>query len=170
MNNQEKAIKIAEELNNDNYTELSIPILGGFTIEKTDHPNIVFIAKNKDNFMEQFLRDTKLEENEKFDTHLQHVLIETKNAMKENNIKNPEKNLLFYKTIGKYKLYIQNNILDNIIVKQMNTYLVDSNNVFYQISIITPPMLLDPPMTIKQDTNLNESLFEMMKTIVTNIK
>ena len=78
--------------------------------------------------------------------------------------------LLFYKSIDKYKIYIQNNILDNIIVKQMNTYLVDANNVFYQISFITPPILLDPSMTIKQDTNLNESLFEMMKTIVTNIK
>ncbi len=171
MSNIDKAMEMVKELNNNiEKTNISIPLLEGFEIQNTDIPNIIFIAKNKDNFTEQFIKDNQLEENEDYNSHVNKVVKDTEKEMKKNNFLSPEKNILFYKNINNYKTYIQNNIFDNIIVKQLNAYILDSNNVFYQITVSTPPISLDKKMSVTIDNNLNESLYNMLSQIVTNIK
>lgn len=170
MTDTGKALEIVKEINNNDSIDLSIPLLDGFELQEIDHPNVIFIATNKDHFMEQFIKDSILKEDEDYESHLKNVIKDTKEEMKKNNFLLPEKNLLFYKDINKYKVYVQNNILNNIIVKQMNAYILDSNNMFYQITISTPPISLEEKMTVTQDNNLNNSLFEMLKEVVTNIK
>ncbi|MBQ6538941.1 MAG: hypothetical protein IJL76_01535 [Bacilli bacterium] len=169
MNDNEKILEMVKELNeNINSTSLSIPLLNEFEIIETDHPNIIFIAKNPDNFMEQFIKDKELQGD--YDSHLNNVIKETIEEMKKNDFLSPEKNLLWYKNINDIKVYVQNNIINNVIIKQMNAYIVDKNNMFYQITVSTPPITLDNKMSVEQDNNLNESLFNMLSEIITNIK
>jgi bifunctional DNA-binding transcriptional regulator/antitoxin component of YhaV-PrlF toxin-antitoxin module len=179
MNNKlEKIMKITKEVNkNIERNALQIPILNSFEIIKQNEENIIFIAKSKDNNLEQFIEDGNLSKNETYKERLDKVIEETINSMTKNNFINPELNIAY---IEKYKnndiniefdIYVQNNIIKNTLIKQMNAYFIEPKyNVFYEISLTTTPVKFSNTYNVDIDNKLTRELKESLMSILQNIK
>lgn len=93
--------------------------------------------------------------------------------MTKNNFFNPTDNLIFNEeyntTILKFKIYLQNNIKDNRLVKQVNAYFLEpEENYVYQISIITPTF--DKNISKENDDKITNDITLLLKDILDNIK
>ncbi len=144
--NDEKAIEFAKKLN-ENYTDsLNIPILGGFKV--IDNPGTMFTAVSEDGYMQQFIVDGKLKDNETFEEHLETVIMDTKKSMRDSGLANPDKHIKFLRKYSAngldFTIYIQDNIIDsnNIkkLIRQFNIYFLENNSKAFQLlTVSTPP-------------------------------
>lgn len=146
---------------------LAIPVLKEYKVlnEKT---GALLVAKSEDNSVEQYLEDGQLEENETFKDRLKKVLKETKQSMKKYGFE--EKDLKYIETfkgkLFKYELYLQDNIKNNIIVRQINAYFVEpESRYFYEITLSAPAM----PLSMVNE-NVTDNIYARLKVILTNVK
>lgn len=174
-NDLDKMIKLAEKLNkNIHRMKLQIPIPSNFKItENNNNQNCIFIAKSDKDYIETYLEDKKLDNSESFDERLNKIISSTIAEMSKNNFLNPNENLKFKEehntSILKFKVYLQNNIKDNKLVKQVNAYFLEPEEQYvYQISIMTPT--LDKNITKENDDKITNDITLLLKDILNNIK
>lgn len=171
-------LKFVERLNEASFLQnILVPILDGFTEIKAE--GMVFLAKSKENYLEQLLTEGFLSSNETFDDRLKKVLDETINSMKSANCDNPEKNLKFIEDYEnenfKYKVYLQDIIVNNKIVRQLNAYFLDEEtNVFYEIALSTCPFDLNSNVILLdfnlEDDEITKNLYNSFKLLLDLIK
>lgn len=163
----EKRDKIIEQIMKELHkSTLSIPVLQGY--ELVDNTDAIFVAKSKDNSVEQYLEDGKLLDAETFDDRIQKVINETKSAMKNSGLKDTK--IIYLGNVNTdlfdFKIYVQDNILGDKQIRQLNAYFVEpESNYFYQISLAAPPMYT-------KDINYNvvKNIFSRLRLILNNIK
>lgn len=154
-------IDFVKELNKNEFmNNIQVPILDGFNVIPSEET--LFTAVNNESFMEQFILEGKLDNNETFDDRLAKVIAETKEAMKGANLVDVDNNLIFHKDYSNngldFKVYIQNNIINEKIIKQYNIYFVDNKSlVFYEVTFSSCPYGIND--------NLDEIASNMEKTI-----
>lgn len=146
---------------------LAIPVLEEYKVIEEDS-DAIFIAVSPDNSVEQYLEDGQLEENETFDQRLKKVLEETKESMKSYGLL--EKDFVYLGEIKNppfdFRLFLQDNIKDGMIVRQINAYFIEpESRYFYEITLSAPQMVLE---TVNEFVLKN--LYDRMRFIVTNIK
>lgn len=147
---------VAKLNENDFLNNVQVPILDGFT--PIENPNTLFTATNKDNYLEQFLTDGII--NEDIDTHINSVIEDTKKSMKEAGIEEVENSINFLKNYKNnffdFKVYTQDIILNNRIIRQFNIYFIDNDtNAFYQVSLSTGPYELSKKQYVQQELSAN---------------
>ncbi len=168
-----KIEEFAKKLNEDSYLQnIKIPILDGFQI--IPNQETIFTAVSKEHYMEQFLCDGKLDENETFEDRLKKVINDTKNAMKDAHLENPDDHIQLYKKYSnddfKFYVYLQDNILLNKWVRQFNIYFLDDKTrAFYQVSFCSCPFT-NPNQVLKKEIDpQNDFVTAGMITTVQNI-
>ena len=147
---------VAKLNENEFLSNVKVPILDGFT--QIQNPNTLFTATNEDNYIEQFLSDGII--NEDLDTHINNVIEDTKSAMKEAGIEEVDNSIKFLKNYKNnyfdFKVYTQDIILNNRIIRQFNVYFIDKDtNAFYQVSLSTGPYELDKKQYVQEDLSSN---------------
>ena len=153
----DKINEFVKELNQNEFLKnIKVPILDGFTI--IDNPNTLFTAVNEDNFIEQFLTDGIIEED--FETHIKRVIEDTKKTMKEANLENIENSIVFLKNYKNkhfdFKVYTQDNIFNNHIMRQFNIYFIDQDtNAFFQVSLSSSPYKIEKKEYVTEDLTSN---------------
>ena len=173
-----KAEDFAKKLNEHAYLQdILVPILDGFQI--IPNPGTIFTAVSKEHYIQQFLVDGKLNEGESFQNRLNHVLDETKKAMKESKLENPDDNLKFFKEYSnvdfQFSVYLQDNILSKKWIRQFNIYFVDSRTkAFYEISFSSRPFTV-PNNSLKKEIDLDHDLVtagmvSSIQQIMANVK
>lgn len=85
------------------------------------------------------MTDGILDYGESFESHVEKVINDTKNFMKDASMSGVNESFIFLKdyTTLKYdfKIYIQDNILNDKIIRQFNIYFIDKNTrAFYEIT------------------------------------
>lgn len=165
-------IDFAKELNEQIFLyNIDVPILDGFDLIK--YEGSIFTAKSKNNFIEQFLSDGKLKENETFEDHLNKTIEDTVTAMKKANLKDPDNNIIplydYKNDYFNYKVFLQDNIIDNKLTRQLNAYFLDPNtNAFYEIILSTCPYQSE---TFKQNNEaITNNLKETLNSILDLVK
>ena len=166
MENNKKEIILGKILNNLHKATLKIPILEGYEQIKTK-TNALIVAVSKDNSVMQYIEDGKLDEQETFENRLNKVINETEKSIKENGLR--EKPLIFIKNLSSdiltFKLYQQDNIVGNTIIRQINAYFIEpESKYFYEISLSAPPIERN-----KINDYITENIIERIKEILLNI-
>lgn len=145
MMNKEKKDKLLNEILETLHKSLiAVPVLNGYNVikEKTD---ALIVAKSMDNSVEQFLEDGKLEKDETFEQRLKKVIKETEKSMVDSGLQEKELEYLgsFDNDFFHFELYLQDNIKDDIQIRQVNAYFLEpGSKYFYELSLAAPPLYL----------------------------
>jgi len=167
MNN--KINTFVNELNKTEFLKnIKVPILDGFTV--IDNPNTVFTAVNEDNYIEQFLTDGVIKE--EFETHIKNVIEDTKNTMREAELEDVDKSINYVKDYKNnyfdFKVYTQDNILNNNLIRQFNIYFMDSDtNAFFQVSLSSAPFVIEKKDYVQED--LTSSMLMTINNLMDHI-
>ena len=135
-------IKLTQEINKKSFLEnVKVPILEGYHL--VPNQGTLFTAISDKKGIEQFLCDGFLE-NESFEEHVEKVIHDIKNTMINYHFKAVENNISFLKDYPTkdfhFKVYQQDNIINDKISRQYNMFFVDKKtNAFYQLAYSTPP-------------------------------
>ncbi len=173
----EKAVEFAKKLN-ENYTDsLNIPILGGFKV--VENPGTMFTAVSNEGYMEQFIVDGRLRENETFEEHLKEAIQETKKSMRDNGLANPDKYIKFLRKYSAngldFTIYIQDNIIEvnntKRIIRQFNMYFLENNSRAFQLlTLSTPPFELPTNIINIDEIDLeNDEITKSLNNTCTDI-
>ena len=166
-NEKDKLIKDIFDITKKNL--LLVPILNNYEVIKNDNNDaIIFTAKAKDNSIQQFLCDGVIKEDETLDKRIEKVIKETEEKMKKNGFLNPQMDFLstFNTKLFKFRLYLQDMIKGDKIIRQVNAYFVEpNNNYFYEICLSAPPMSLKVA-----NEAVMKNLITMLTIILQNIK
>ena len=164
MKNEKLLQTVLEDLHK---STLAIPVLDGYHVID-GVSDAIMVAKSDDESVEQFLEDGKLNEGESFEQRLTKVIHETHNSMKENGLRKTNlKHLRDYESkLFHFHLYLQDNIKNNIQVRQVNAYFLEPEaNVFYELSLAAPPLLLKDI-----NDNVTENILERLLPLLKNVK
>ena len=157
MNNEKKEY---------NY-RLQIPILEGYQI--VDIPTrALFIARSNDNSTEQYIEEGRLKVDETFNERLENIIKTTENLFEKNNYqKQPLSFIKEYETDKlKFQLYMQDNIRDNTVIRQINAYFLEpQTNYLYQIVLSAPELNIED-----LNDNVTKRIYYKLTTILDNIK
>lgn len=166
MNENKKDILLNQVLKNIPKKALKVPIPDNYHIINTDNNNefLIMIAKSDENSILQYLIDGKLENQESFEMHVEKVIEDTKKEMKDSTniefIEDYETNLF------RFKLYIQNIEIKDLIIKQINAYFIEpESNFFYQVSLSSPPFEKN-----KINQEITDTLKDLIKKILSGIQ
>ena len=170
--NINKAIKIANELNNQS---LFIPLIDGFSIKMKSENG--FLAANKNNFTEKFATSNA---NGSLDELIEKDINSTINYGRDNNAILDKKNIKFYGNYNysfQYKLYFRDILVNNnSFIREAVVYFInDHNNTFNVISLSTCLFSLNDIELLMNIDNLSDdkfvkNLFDDMMLIIENIK
>lgn len=171
-NNIEKAIKMANELNNQS---IFIPLIDGFTIKMKSENG--FLAANNQNFTERFATS---DANDAFDNLIEKDINSTISYGKNNNIIIDKNNVVYYEDYNymfQYKVYFRDVIVNNdSFMREVFAYFINSrNNSFNVVSLSTCLFPLSGGVLLKdvsnlKDDNLINYLLDSMMLIIKNIK
>ena len=143
MMNKEKKDKLLNEILDTLHKSLiAVPVIKGYKVI-TEATDALIVAKSMDNSVEQFLEDGKLDKDESFEQRLKKVLKETQKSMVDSGLKEKELEYLgaFDNQFFHFELYIQDNIKDDIQIRQVNAYFLEpGSNYFYELSLAAPPI------------------------------
>ena len=167
MNN--KVDEFVKNLNKNSFLQdIKVPVLDGFNF--VNNPNTVFTAVNDKFYMEQFLTDGIIEEN--FEEHLNKVLEDTKNTMKESKLEDVDNSINFLEDYKNdyftFKVYTQDAILDNKIIRQFNMFFMDKDTkAFFQVSLSAPPYDIKEKNFVNGEltTNMTNTIHGLMDNI-----
>lgn len=165
----DKIVDFCNKLNEKSYLyKVNVPIADGFKV--VPNKDTLFTAVNDAGYIEQFLFDSIIGEQETFDSHLENVILKTKSSMKASSLDDVDKCFNFYNNytngIYDFKIYIQDNILDDRIIRQINAYFMDTDTrAFYEIAFSSCPY------SIKDMNFINTELVSnMMMTVLDVLK
>ena len=173
----DKVLEFVKKLNEVYSDNFNIPILSGFKL--VDNPGTLFTAVSPEGYVEQFIIDGKLLEDEDFDKRLEKVIDKTKQSMRDSGLDNPDIHFINYKKVKSngidFSVYIQDNII-NIsnkfrIIRQFNIYFffIFSNN-FNLLTLASPPIELPNDKIIVDRIDLeNDVITNNLDIIVTDI-
>ena len=173
----DKVLEFVKKLNEVYSDNFNIPILSGFKL--VDNPGTLFTAVSPEGYVEQFIIDGKLLEDEDFDKRLEKVIDKTKQSMRDSGLDNPDIHFINYKKVKSngidFSVYIQDNII-NIsnkfrIIRQFNIYFLDKNsNNFNLLTLASPPIELPSDKIIVDRIDLeNDVITKNLDVIVTDI-
>ncbi len=173
----DKVLEFVKKLNEVYSDNFNIPILSGFKL--VDNPGTLFTAVSPEGYVEQFIIDGKLLEDEDFDKRLEKVIDKTKQSMRDSGLDNPDIHFINYKKVKSngidFSVYIQDNII-NIsnkfrIIRQFNIYFLDKNsNNFNLLTLASPPIELPNDKIIVDRIDLeNDVITNNLDIIVTDI-
>lgn len=166
----DKVIDFVKKLNESYTDSFNIPILGGFKV--INNPGTLFTAISPEGYVEQFILDGKLLDDEDFDSRLDKVISKTKQSMRDSGLDNPDAHFIFHKNCKvngiDFTIYIQDNIVNvsgkERIIRQFNLYFLDKNsNNFHLLTIATPPIELPNNIIIVDRIDLEND--EMTKSL-----
>lgn len=173
----DKALEFVKKLNEAYPDNFNIPILGGFRL--IDNPGTLFTAVSPDGYVEQFLIDGKLLEDEDFDKRLEKVIDKTKQSMRDSGLDNPDIHFIDYKKVKSngidFTVYIQDNVINinnkSRIIRQFNIYFLDNkSNNFNLLTLASPPIDLPSDKIIVDRIDLeNDVITKNLDVIVTDI-
>ena len=167
MNEEEKDKLLNNILDDLHKATLAIPVLDGYEIQD-DSMGAIFIAKSKDNSVIQYLEDGKLEEGEEFEERLKKVLTETEKAITDTGFRATELKFIenFDTKLFKYKLYLQDNVVGNVLIRQVNAYFIEpESRYFYEIILAAPPVNKED-----ENDNITNNILSRLKVILNNVK
>ena len=93
----DKVLEFVKKLNEVYSDNFNIPILSGFKL--VDNPGTLFTAVSPEGYVEQFIIDGKLLEDEDFDKRLEKVIDKTKQSMRDSGLDNPDIHFINYKKV-----------------------------------------------------------------------
>ena len=144
----DNALEIAKNMNTLSHLEsILVPILDGFTEEQqnlTDPNHRIVFTAIKNNTMELLAADGVLEGNETFGEHINKLVRQINEEVKENELyEDDRKYLVYYKdysSLFDFKIYIQDILTGSkenlMFIRQMSAYFVEpQTKEFYQISM-----------------------------------
>ena len=141
-------MKAAAEANErENKSNLIIPILNGFEIINSSTTNNNFVARYN-NYLEQFLCDGELNDEETLDDHIKKVNQAIKESVMGNPLYENHNYIMYYRSYKtqnfEFKIYAQDILMgtkDNLeFVRQLNSYFVNPfTNEFFQLSLAIGP-------------------------------
>lgn len=160
------------ELNERYYIQnILVPILDGFTLIPNNSLGI-FAAISKDKYMEQFLCDGILQDNENFEDHLNKVIVDVKSSMRDAGFEDVDNNVKFLKTFNnglfEFKIYTQDLVKGEKILRQYNAYFLDpESKAFYQISLTTCPYSINDKFIVETSitSNMDKTMKDLMKKV-----
>lgn len=146
--NTDLIIKAAAEANEkENKSNLIIPILDGFEIIDSSTTNNNFVARYN-NYLEQFLCDGVLNDEETLDDHIKKVNKAIKDSVDENPLYENHNYIMYYRSYKtknfEFKIYAQDILMgtkENLeFVRQLNSYFINPfTNEFFQLSLAVGP-------------------------------
>lgn len=160
-------------MNKNSYIHnILVPILDGFKLIPSDN-SILFVAMSDNKYMQQYLCEGVISNEESFDMHIMKVIEKAKDAMKKENFENVDNCFTFYKDynngIFNFKVYLQDYIRDGKVLRQYNVYFLDSNsNAFFNVSLTTCPYGISDMESISDD--ITNSLDVSMTNLMDKIK
>lgn len=163
----DKIMSFVKDLNDLSFlSNVNVPVLDGFKV--VPNKGTLFTAVSDDNYIEQFMTDGVLDYGESFESHVEKVINDTKNFMKDASMSGVNESFIFLKdyTTLKYdfKIYIQDNILNEKIIRQFNIYFIDKNTrAFYEITFSSRAY------SLSELDYLNNEITSSMLTTVNNM-
>ena len=176
---KDKTLEMIEKLNNHLHaSNIYLPVLEGFEIEhKVEIPNCIFIAKNNNGIIEQLFIDPSLKENESLEERIKKIQTETTNYIKTNNFETFIKHYKDYDNgIFSFKIYIRDIILNNSLIRELDTYFVDNKyNDVYKLTLSYGPFNKENNLELLSNNNGNDDLVtkkiaNMLNVILENTK
>ena len=170
--NNDQLMDFVSDLNEKNIlSSVSVPILDGFQLIPNE--GTLFTAVSDENFIQQFLYDGILEDGEDFESRLDKVVEDTKKFMRESGLSDVEHNFHFFKKYKnsdfRFKIYIQDNILNEKIMRQFNIYFVDDDTrEFFEVTFCCCPYSIDEEDYVRED--LTMSMISTINNLMDNIK
>ena len=135
-------IDLTKKLNEKEFLKnVKVPILDGFHLVPNE--GTLFTAISDQKSIEQFLCDGFLVQ-ESFEEHVNKVIQSIKQTMINYQFQAVENNISYLKDYPTkdfhFKVYQQDNIINDKICRQYNMFFVDKKtNAFYQLAYSTPP-------------------------------
>lgn len=148
-----------DDLNDKKFLrDVKVPVLDGFRIVPNE--GTLFTAVSDDNYVEQFMTDGILDFGETFDKHVDKVIKDTKQFMRDASMIDVDESFIFCKNYSTlkydFKIYIQDNILNDKIIRQFNIYFIDKNtHAFYEITFSSRPYHLSELDYLNNDVTSN---------------
>ena len=147
---------------------IKVPLLDGFKL--VNNPNAIFTAVNDKYYMEQFLTDGIIKDD--FETHINKVIEDTKNTMKESKLEDIDNSFKFIEDYKNqyfdFKIYTQDNKINGRMIRQFNVYFMDKDtNAFLQISVSSPPYATKDIEFVEGELtkNLTESIHNLLDKV-----
>ena len=163
-------------------SQLKIPILNGFNVEKNDNPQTILLASGH-GYTEQLISDGFIEDGE-FEERIKLAINKSKEFMKDNGLDNVDNSFTYFKDyhngLFHFKVYIQDMIIndgnDRKIIRQMNAYFIEPKmHDFYQLSLAVGPFKM-PTKFLKiekselKNDKVTQTLNNLMKKLLINLK
>ncbi len=163
-------------------SQLKIPILNGFNVEKNDNPQTILLASGH-GYTEQLISDGFIEEGE-FEERIKLAINKSKEFMKDNGLDDVDNSFTYFKDyhngLFHFKVYIQDMIIndgnDRKIIRQMNAYFIEPKmHDFYQLSLAVGPFKM-PTKFLKiekselKNDKVTQTLNNLMKKLLINLK
>lgn len=169
----DNALRIINELNKNEYlSHVKVPILDGFEIVPNE--GTLFTAISKEKYIEQFLSEGVLFETQSFEDRVQAVINTTKKSMTDNQMEDVEENLRFFKDLETddfhFKIYIQDNVCNHRIMRQLNAYFVDTDTKgFFEVTLCTCAYKLKEEKNVL-DGDVTNNLIRTFDELLKHIK
>ena len=163
-------------------SQLKIPILNGFNVEKNDNPQTILLASGH-GYTEQLISDGFIEDGE-FEERIKLAINKSKEFMKDNGLDDVDNSFTYFKDyhngLFHFKVYIQDMIIndgnDRKIIRQMNAYFIEPKmHDFYQLSLAVGPFKM-PTKFLKiekselKNDKVTQTLNNLMKKLLINLK
>ncbi len=163
-------------------SQLKIPILNGFNVEKNDNPQTILLASGH-GYTEQLISDGFIEDSE-FEERIKLAINKSKEFMKDNGLDDVDNSFTYFKDyhngLFHFKVYIQDMIIndgnDRKIIRQMNAYFIEPKmHDFYQLSLAVGPFKM-PTKFLKiekselKNDKVTQTLNNLMKKLLINLK
>ena len=157
MNNV--AEKLVKDLNQLEYlNHVKVPILDGFHVVPNE--GTLFTAISDVNYIQQFLCDGILDENDSFEEHVTKVMKDIERTMKSAGLEDVDNNIHFLKDYRTksftFKVYILDNIAKGKVIRQFNMFFLDPKyRSFYQLSLATSPYPIKDLDYVREELTMN---------------
>lgn len=159
---------------------LDIPILNGFNINTNNgqEPGLIMAYSNGKGLSQNLTSDGPLTQNETFEDRIDLVINNVINYTKKLSPKNTEKNIFFvkdYEATFKFKVYVQDLLLNGKLIRQLNAYFVEPKfNDFYQLTVAAGPFNFPSENItigkITENDEITKVLITMLDTLMQNLK